>query len=480
MGTREILLHKLRVGHLSKIIEISRKNSFFCIFTCLFFALNIRNLFFGRPIFDEYDSAAYFTFRFFPAFRMQIITLLYDFIDNEQMIIVFQVLISTLVVITLSTALYVSLQNKIIKYSSVLLIYLFGISSVVTEQNYILKSESLNNSALMLVISSLLFYQKSKSNKNYVIVLISIIFLSGTKAVSSVSGTILLTLFLIIFLKNHIGSYKIKIFTFLITIVCVFFIASALSSDVSKIYTTSSIINERLWMNPNWKKDSLDNGYPSDSHRIWAEHREINKGLPADQAVINSKEFLAWWGQDGKNYLNNFMIRNLDYTFVGPVCLPCLNSNYNFRKTIWSGLSQGTDEIQNIKLQEIFSFRTFFWPDEPEKAYVILVVFLVSLFAFNINFVFEISKTLIDKFYIVYIILAYMFTYSYISWWLGSKENDMSRHQLNSAIALRVVMVYIVVLLLDDAVSKALRVSWVKKSINSINSKLRNRNNYDQ
>jgi hypothetical protein len=473
MGTRGILPHKLWVGNLNKIIKIFKNNWFFGTFTCLFLTLNVRNLFFGKPIYDEYDSAAYFTFKLYPAFRMQIITLIYDFVNNERLIIVFQVLISTLVFISLATALYASVQNAIVKSSAILLTYLFGISSVVTEQNYILKSESLNNSALILVISSLIFYLKSKSSKNFVIVLMSIIFLSGTKAVSSVSGAILLTLFLFIFLKNHIKSYQIIILTFLSLIVCGFFIASALSSDVSKIYTTSSIINERLWTNPVWKKDALDNGYPSESYRIWSEHRETNRGLPPDQAVINSKEFLIWWPKDGKNYLNSFMFRNLDYTFLGPVCLPCLNNNYNFRATIWSGLSQGTDEIRNIKLQDIYSFRTLFWPDEPEKAYVVVVAFLLSIFVFNTMAVFASSKTLIDKLYIIYIIMAYLFTYSYISWWLGSKENDMNRHQLNSAIALRVVVVYIVVLLLDDVVSKALQIDKLQKFIYSINGKLR-------
>ena len=475
MGTRGNSLRKLRVGHLSKIVKFFRNHWFFCLFTCLFLVLNVQNLFFGKPIFDEYDSAAYFTFKFYPAFRMQFITLPYDLIGNEQLIVVFQVLISNLVFIALSTGLYISVVNKIIKNTSILLIYLFGISSVVIEQNYILKSESLNNSALILVISSLLFYLKSKSNKNYAIVLMSIILLSGTKAVSSVSGAIFLLLILSVSLKHHINSNRIKIFTFLSIIVCGFFIASAMSSDVSKIYTTSSIINERLWVNPIWKKDALDNGYPSDSYRIWVEHKEINRGLPPDQAVINSKDFLFWWSKSGKDYLTNFMFRNLDYTFLGPVCLPCLDNNYNFRKTIWSGLSQGTDEIRNIKLQDVYSLRTLYWPDEPEKAYVIVVVFLVFLFVFNTRVIFDKSKSLVDELYVIYIILAYMFTYSYISWWLGSKENDMSRHQLNSAIALRVVMVYIVVLLLDDILSKVLRMGQVQKTIISINGKLRNR-----
>jgi uncharacterized membrane protein len=94
---------------------------------------------------------------------------------------------------------------------------------------------------------------------------------------------------------------------------------------------------------------------------------------------------------------------------------------------------------------------------------------------FNTRVIFDKRKSILDELYVIYIVLAYMFTYSYISWWLGSKENDMSRHQLNSAIALRVVMVYIVVLLLDDILSKVLRMGQVQKTTISINGKLRNR-----
>ena len=37
--------------------------------------------------------------------------------------------------------------------------------------------------------------------------------------------------------------------------------------------------------------------------------------------------------------------------------------------------------------------------------------------------------------------LTYVFAYSYLSWWFGSKPVDMTRHQLAGAVTLRILAV---------------------------------------
>jgi hypothetical protein len=137
------------------------------------------------------------------------------------------------------------------------------------------------------------------------------------------------------------------------------------------------------------------------------------------------------------------MAKNLDYTFIGPVCLPCLNSDFTFRQTILSGWSQGTDEIRNnYLLQELFTARTLFWPDQPEYAYIVVLLFFVFLVMINVSLLRKFTDKEIEKLKITSLFLIYIIIYSYVSWWLGSKENDMSRHQLNSAIGIRILLVF--------------------------------------
>jgi len=47
------------------------------------------------------------------------------------------------------------------------------------------------------------------------------------------------------------------------------------------------------------------------------------------------------------------------------------------------------------------------------------------------------------------LVIGYVFIYSHLSWWFGSKPVDMTRHQLASAIALRILAVVSLLFLLS-------------------------------
>lgn len=435
-----------------------RKNTFFVLSSIIFSLINLRNIFYGNPIFDDYDSPAYFTFTLYPSARMQIMTIIYSTLVNETLIVIFQVVVSVFSFIYLAQKFLSIFDSKIVGNFAVLALYTLGLSSVVVEQNYKLLSESLNNSGLVLLFGAMLGYVKNMNFRNYKVVILAILFLAGTKAVSSLSILIFFILFLVI-MKFPIKNKKIFwAFTLTALSVNLFFVLTATSTDFSKVYTTSSIINERLWKNPSWKSDAIESGFPLESRQIWVDFRQSNKGLPPDQAVINSTEFKIWWKQNGEEYLNDFMRRNLDYTFIGPICLPCLDDEYSFRETIFSGWSQGTDDFRNARqLEELLSSRTFFWPERPEYAYFVVILFLFTLVIYN--FIIIIRPTAIDKLHskTITLFLIYITIYSYISWLLGSKENDMARHQLNSALGIRILSIYLIFLIVDRIVRKISR-----------------------
>jgi hypothetical protein len=448
---------------LSKILPILKNNKFLTLASLIFLALNIWNFFQGQPVVDEYDTPSYFEFSLYPSFRMQIVTGIYTILKNYYLIIGFQVLISVLSYVYLAKKLLDLFDNEIISKIAVVLIYVLANSSVIIEQNFILRSESLNNSALVILFGTMFGYVKDAGFSSFTKVCLAVIFLAGTRAVSSFSVFVFFIFFLIIFNGRTFLKRKYLIIGMITVGFNLFFVLTASSTNTSKVYTTSSIINERLWINPDWKDQIVEDGFPLQSRNIWIDYRASNKGLPPDQAVINSVEFKNWSNQGNENYLYRFMVKNLDYTFLGPVCLPCLNSDFTFRQTILSGWSQGTDEIRNnYSLQELFTTRTLFWPDKPEHAYIVVLFFFVFLVIISLIVMIDFNDKEFDILKIASLFLIYIFVYSYLSWWLGSKENDMSRHQLNSAIGIRILLVFTFLSFVDKIWDKLIKYRNIK------------------
>ena len=185
-----------------------RKNTFFVLSSIIFSLINLRNIFYGNPIFDDYDSPAYFTFTLYPSARMQIMTIIYSTLVNETLIVIFQVVVSVFSFIYLAQKFLSIFDSKIVGNFAVLALYTLGLSSVVVEQNYKLLSESLNNSGLVLLFGAMLGYVKNMNFRNYKVVILAILFLAGTKAVSSLSILIFFILFLVI-MKFPIKNKKI-------------------------------------------------------------------------------------------------------------------------------------------------------------------------------------------------------------------------------------------------------------------------------
>jgi hypothetical protein len=113
-----------------------------------------------------------------------------------------------------------------------------------------------------------------------------------------------------------------------------------------------------------------------------------------------------------------------------------LDSSQNYRKTLLSGWSQGTDYSRIYpELSKTNLVRTFFWPDEPEKAYLVLSIMLILIgFSLILNF-FNRNKS---NSWLLIAFVTFIFLSSFPNWWFGSKPGDMARHNLESAIMWRV------------------------------------------
>jgi hypothetical protein len=237
------------------------------------------------------------------------------------------------------------------------------------------------------------------------------------------------------------------LFGVIIFILGTFFFVNVLSSDITKTLTTSGTINNRLIFAENWKSQLVESGYPEKAFRTFEDYSKSNLGLPPDQAVVNLAEFKDWWRNGGDSFLLSFTAKNLDYAILAPVALPFFSEDLNFRKSILSGWSQGTDLTNEYKgFQNSILERTLFWPDEPEKAYLALAISVfilgVSLLLLNAS-----GRTVEFSFFVQIIIL--MLFWSYLNWWFGSKPADMARHNLSAAILFKLIPLISLILSVD-------------------------------
>lgn len=391
--------------------------------------------------FDPYDSIYYFDFKIFNAFRLPIITGIYSLIENYESIVLFQSLFSSLSWILLMSSALTLLSNQKSKILLIVLLSGLSISNLVIFRDYYLLGESLTlSSFLILVASFILFFQKS-SLLNLSFFLVALLLFSGIKTTNTLTVLIFILLLLPIFLlmwhKKVLSRYS---FILLLLFLAIFsnFLHSSLSSEVTSQLNTSSHINLRIWTNPDWRAQLLDSGYPPELRTIWKDRTEYNLGETPDQGVVNEAIYQSWWDSSGKSFLLNFMIKNPSYTFIGPFFLPFLNSNTNFSYTLFYGLSQDPNFF--AKTESLAKLTNLYWPETRSLSYLALAIifFLIG----SLLFILTKFPLLIKNLTLMFFLFLFTITWSYISWWFGSKPpSDILRHQESAAILIRVLAI---------------------------------------
>ena len=434
--------------------ELIKKNSYIIIFAFLLF-FKVTNVIITEPFFDNYDSPAYFMFNIYPAFRLQGVTFFYKVLWNPDLIVIFQAFVGSLAWTYFWWVLVSSIRFFIIKIIFTFLILLLSLSSVVTEWDSALLSESLSTSSILILISSFarIVLSNFKEITHCYIFMISVVFFSSVKSNNAIISIPLIIIFiLLMYIKRNNFEKKFNVKTYFMilgTLLSIlFFFINSLTSDVSKKLLTNGVINERLWENTQWRTQILSSGYSQDFRDIWINHRTKNLGLPSDEAVANLPEFENWWNQNGKNFLVTFTFSNLDYALVGPFLLPELDSNFKYKSTLLSGWSQGTDLTKDSEvLIRSISPRSFIWPNSPENAY-----FLLGLIFFTLGISSMVFYTMRDypKIYFISLCFIFLLIYSLPIWWFGSKPSDMNRHNVMGAIGWRLIFITALCWIMDS------------------------------
>jgi hypothetical protein len=420
-------------------VRIGTQKSISLIVIIFYIAIRIRSIILADPIFDLYDSPAYFIFTIYPTVRLQGVTSVYSILESYNAIIIFQSVIGTCSTILLWFALSKLFKREFEKLVFTFSYFILFISSVVVEHDAVLLSESLSISSLQILIGAFVLNWTSNFNSSYGILglILSVIFFVSTKNSHSLIIPILIPILIIVIFRFN----KFRIFyKYLYSILAVgaitfFFIAGQSTKDFETL-STNAIINNRLWESPDWRQQVIQSGYSEGLHEIWLTHKNFDLGSPPDQAVADNLEFQKWWREGGDNFLIKFGIDNPAYSLIGPIFLPLLDSSQNYRKTLLSGWSQGTDYSRIYpELSKTNLVRTFFWPDEPEKAYLVLSIMLILIgFSLILNF-FNRNKS---NSWLLIAFVTFIFLSSFPNWWFGSKPGDMARHNLESAIMWRV------------------------------------------
>lgn len=406
------------------------------------------------PFYDEFDSPQYFSFSFFPSFRTHGITLIYSILKDEFLITIFQAFVGSLVWIYLWISIVRLFSNK---YSQVIFTFLYFVlasSSVVIEHDSTLLSESLAiSSTIFLFATSIKFFlgEEKYSQKSVYFFGLGILWFLSTKSSNSLIFPLLGSILIITAFQKL--KYKKLVLSGLIFIIFgLFFLANSLSSDITKTLTTSGTINNRLVFLDSWKNELLDSGYPERAFSVWNDFSQDNLGLPPDQAVVNLPEFKTWWKNGGESYLLKFTLSNPDYALLAPIALPIFSDDLNFRKTLLSGWSQGTDLTSEYKgFNKSLVTRTLFWPDEPEKAYLALSI---ALFIIGISLLSLLIMNYSKEFNLIIVSFILILIWSYLNWWFGSKPVDMARHNLSAAVMLKVISLFAVSIAFDKFLGK--------------------------
>ena len=406
------------------------------------------------PFYDEFDSPQYFSFSFFPSFRTHGITLIYSILKDEFLITIFQAFVGSLVWIYLWMSIIRLFSNRYLQVVFTFLYFVLASSSVVTEHDSTLLSESLAiSSTIFLFATSIEFFlgEKKYSQKSVYFFGLGILWFLSTKSSNSLLFPLLGSI-LIITAFQKLKYRKLVLSGLIFIIFGLFFLANSLSSDITKTLTTSGTINNRLVFVNSWKNELLDSGYPERAFSVWNDFSQNNLGLPPDQAVVNLPEFKTWWNNGGESYLLKFTLSNPDYAFLAPIALPIFSDDLNFRKTLLSGWSQGTDLTSEYEgFNKSLFTRTLFWPDEPEKAYLVLSI---ALFITGLSLLSLLIMNYSKEFNLIIVSFGLILIWSYLNWWFGSKPVDMARHNLSAAVMLKVISLFAVSIAFDKFLGK--------------------------
>ena len=414
-----------------------------------------------QPIIDPYDSPSYFNYKLIGGVRMPIISFIFTRLETFENITIFQSVISSLSWILLSLVIFTLKINRWVLFVFSILILSLGFSNQVFLLDGFINAESMNISALVLIISSVFLIIVKRRLSSYIAFILSITFYAGIKSINALSAVFLLILF-IAFLFI-IGETKSRVGLTLsavgVVLMSVFFFLFT-KVDATPILNTSALINQRIWNVDSWKSYTLEQGFPPQARSTYSRFKSRNLGIPPDAAVSIQPDYKKWFDESGNSFLVNFMIHNPDYTIFGPIALPIFEQKTYLSGTIWGGAATGIlyNDIFNNEWFKSWPMNEIFWSLDRTSGYIKFSIFLVVIALSLVPNLF--SKKYENQLQKVIMFLLVMgLVLSYLAWWFGSTPSDIGRHQFPFAIVIRIVFIFSSIYLTQILINKFRRLN---------------------
>ena len=414
-----------------------------------------------QPIIDPYDSPSYFNYKLIGGVRMPIISFIFTRLETFENIIIFQSVISSLSWILLSLVIFTLKINRWVLFVFSILILSLGFSNQVFLLDGFINAESMNISALVLIISSVFLIIVKRKLSSYIAFILSITFYAGIKSINALSAVFLLILF-IAFLFI-IGETKSRVGLTLsavgVVLMSVFFFLFT-KVDATPILNTSALINQRIWNVDSWKSYTLEQGFPPQARSTYSRFKSRNLGIPPDAAVSIQPDYKKWFDESGNSFLVNFMIHNPDYTIFGPIALPIFEQKTYLSGTIWGGAATGIlyDEIFNNEWFRSWPMNEIFWSLDRTSGYIKFSIFLIVIaLALVPNLFSKKYENQLQK--VIMFLLVMGLVLSYLAWWFGSTPSDIGRHQFPFAIVIRIVFIFSLIYLTQIFINKFRRLN---------------------
>ena len=414
-----------------------------------------------QPIIDPYDSPSYFNYKLIGGVRMPIISFIFTRLETFENITIFQSVISSLSWILLSLVIFTLKINRWVLFVFSILILSLGFSNQVFLLDGFINAESMNISALVLIISSVFLIIVKRKLSSYIAFILSITFYAGIKSINALSAVFLLILF-IAFLFI-IGETKSRVGLTLsavgVVLMSVFFFLFT-KVDATPILNTSALINQRIWNVDSWKSYTLEQGFPPQARSTYSRFKSRNLGIPPDAAVSIQPDYKKWFDESGNSFLVNFMIHNPDYTIFGPIALPIFEQKTNLSGTIWGGGATGIlyDEIFNNEWFKSWPMNEIFWSLDRTSGYIKFSIFLIVIaLALVPNLFSKKYENQLQK--VIMFLLVMGLVLSYLAWWFGSTPSDIGRHQFPFAIVIRIVFIFSSIYLTQILINKFRRLN---------------------
>lgn len=415
--------------------------------------LNIKNVDIGYNI---SDSPSYFDFSLNNPLRMPVITFIFSRLLYFGAIVIFQSILSYIAWTFLASTISNLIENIFVRKMTFLLIVLLATSSQVMEHNFIILSESLTISSLILSFCFLVKVIFSKNSHYFLLLSLSLLFFAGIKQSNSYYALITWILAFIFLIMSKKFNILVLVSSIIFLPLSTFLLYIGNQNYEIKNNLLMATIIERsfddLESQSYWEKYD----FPSIAYQIYSSEPNMN---PIDM-LNNSPQIKAWLRNAPDFIIETKALKDPLFLIFGPVNPDYFIKVFTDYESILNIISTGstniseshflnadTDSLEPYFLNKLLVSPTIFWPNDllNTKFFMIffLAITLISLVILNYSSWIKLKLFLFLNLSLIFIFFAIWST------WHITVTYEMKRYLVPWAIMLRIIFIWVVSLNAD-------------------------------